>query len=294
MNFEINDFYRLKIIALLGKPVEHSFSPRMQNAAYKFLKLNMLYTLCEADGGNLKHIADGIRFMPNYAGFALTTPNKIEIMQYLDDYDDLCSKIGSANTVIKVNDKLKGYNTDGYGALCSLKESGCEVKDKVIFSFGAGGTGKSVCFELANAGAEKIYICSRSESCENLAANINKFFGDKCAAIRADDIFNIKKALDESDIVLNLSGAGMTGQESLTCVDKNFLKPEHVCFDATYNPSKTRFLIEAAERGCKIINGLGMILYQGLKQIKLWTGINELDKCVVDVMRDELMKIINK
>lgn len=298
MQLNIDDFFNLKMTVLLGNPVKHSFSPRMQNAAYKFLNLNMLYTLCETESEKLEYIVNGIKYMSNYAGFALTTPNKIEVMQYLDDYDDLCKKIGSANTVVKEikNNKLIGYNTDGYGALRDISEKGVEIKNKKIFSFGAGGTAWSVCFELANAGAEKIYICSRSESCENLSENINKFFDKKCTPINTYDLAGVKNALDECEIILNLTGAGMTGKENLTCVNKDFLRPDHICFDATYNPEKTRFLIEAAEKGCEIINGLGMILYQGARQIELWSGINIFDndknKKVIDIMRDELKSFI--
>ncbi len=84
-------------------------------------------------------------------------------MKYLDGYDPLCKKIGSCNTVVKTaSGQLDGYNTNGYGALRSLKEERCVVKGKTVFSFDAGGTGRSVCFELADEGAKRIYICSRS------------------------------------------------------------------------------------------------------------------------------------
>lgn len=291
MQLNINNFYNLKFISLLGNPVKHSLSPRIQNAAYQFLNLNFLYTLCECSGESLKHIINGIKHMPNYAGFSLTTPNKIEVMQYLDDYDDLCLKLGSSNTVVKnfKNNKLIGFNTDGYGAVRSLKEI-CEVKDKIIFAFGAGGAGRSVCFELANANAKKIYICSRSKSCEELSNNINKYFNNKCAAVNYRDK-DLKNFVEESEIILNLSGAGMAGRENETCVDAKFLNSKHICFDAAYSPVKTRFLHEAEAQGCKIINGLNMLLYQGVRQFEIWTGVD--NNQVVEVMRGELLNILN-
>ncbi len=286
MQFDINS----RVIALIGTPLGQSFAARMQNAAYNAAGFNMAYFYCEADSTHLKEIIDGIRYIPTFLGCAVTKPNKVEVMQYLDDLDPLCKKIGSSNTVVKTESgRLVGYNTDGYGALRDLKEHNAPIKDHVMFSFGAGGTGRSVCLELAEEGAKKIYISSRSEQCENLAAEINKFYPGVCTAIRAADEAGIAKALEETDVVLNLSGLGMRGKEEYTCVDKKFLKPSHICFDATYNPAETRFLKEAAEVGCTTINGLGMSLYQGLRQIQLWTGGKAVP---LDVMRQTLMDIL--
>ena len=71
---------------------------------------------------------------------------------------------------------------------------------------------------------------------------------------------------------MNLAGVGMRGDEERTVIDEKYIKPEHICFDATYNPLRTRFLAEAEAKGCKVINGLGMSVYQGARQIELWTG----------------------
>lgn len=288
MQFNIDS----RVIALIGTPLGQSFAARMQNAAYNAAGFNMAYFYCEADSTHLREIINGIRYIPTFIGCAVTKPNKVEVMQYLDDYDPLCKKMGSSNTVVKTAEgHLVGYNTDGYGALRDLKEKGCAIKDQVMFSFGAGGTGRSVCLELAEAGAKKIYISSRSEMCESLTAEINKFYPGVCVAIRASEEDKIAAALEETDVILNLSGAGMKGKEGYTCVDKKFLKPRHVCFDATYNPPVTRFLKEAEEAGCKTINGLGMTLYQGLRQIQLWTGGKAVP---LDVMRNELETILKE
>ena len=286
MQIDINS----RLIALIGTPLGQSFAARMQNAAYQAAGFNMVYCYCEADSSHLKEIIDGIRYMPTFAGCAVTKPNKVEVMQYLDDYDDLCKKMGSSNTVVKTSEgRLIGYNTDGYGALRDLKEQNVAIKDKVMFSFGAGGTGRSVCLELAAEGAKKIYLSSRSEMCETLANEINAFYPGVCVAIRSAEEKKIADALEETDVILNLSGLGMRGKEEYTCVDKKYLKPSHVCFDATYNPAVTRFLKEAQEVGCKTINGLGMTLYQGLRQIQLWTGGKAVP---LDVMRQTLMDIL--
>ena len=286
MQIDINS----RLIALIGTPLGQSFSARMQNAAYQAAGFNMVYCYCEAGKEHLKEIIDGIRYMPTFLGGAVTKPDKEEVMQYLDDFDPLCKKIGSSNTIVKTEaGRLVGYNTDGYGAVRDLKEHNAPIKDHVMFSFGAGGTARSVCLELAEEGAKRIYLSSRSEMCETLSAEINKFYPGVCFPLRAADEAGIKKALEETNVVLNLSGLGMKGKEDYTCVDKSFLNPSQVCFDATYNPAETRFLKEAKALGCTTINGLGMLLYQGLRQIQLWTG----DKAVpLDVMRETLMTVL--
>ncbi len=286
MQFDIDS----RIIALIGKPLGQSFAARMQNAAYNAAGFNMAYCYCEADE-HLKEIFDGVRYITTFRGCAVTKPNKVEAMKYVDEIDPLCEKMGSTNTVVKTPEgKLKAYNTDGYGALRSLKEEGCPIKDQVVFSFGAGGTGRSVCFEIANAGAKKIYISSRSELCEELAKEINGYFPGVCEAIRASEEEKIGKALGETDVILNLSGLGMRGKEEYTCMDKKYFKPNHVCFDATYNPVETRFLKEAKEAGvAKTINGIDMSLYQGARQIEIWAGVKEAP---VERMRQELQTIL--
>ena len=280
-----------KLIALLGTPLGQSFSPKMQNSAYTAMGINYIYFPVEVGNENLGKVVDAIRVM-NFAGFASTKPNKVAIMQYLDEVDEVASMMGSVNTVVVKDGKLKGYNTDGYGALRSIREDAGDPAGKTFFSFGAGGTGRSVCLELAKAGAKRIYLSSRSAMCEELTAHINQFFPGLCTAIRASETEQIAEALKVSDIVLNLSGSGMAGHENETPVDKKLLRPEHICFDATYNPDKTRFLLEAESLGCKTINGLGMVLYQGARQIALWTGHDEDE--AVPSMHKALMEIVGK
>lgn len=280
-----------KFITLIGTPLSQSFSARVQNAGYEAAGCNMLYFYTEAGVDRLPEIVRAVRALPSFAGCAVTKPCKVAVMQYLDGYDPLCRKMGSSNTVVKTADgRLIGCNTDGYGALRSLRETLGELCGRTFFSFGAGGTARSVCFELAEAGARRIWICSRSEGCETLCAELDAFYPGVCTPVRAADQAAVEAALAESEVVLNLTGAGMRGREGETCVDGRLLRPEQFCFDATYNPSETRFLREAREAGCRTVNGLDMFLYQGVRQIELWTD----GRCApLDAMRRELTDILN-
>ena len=211
---------------------------------------------------------------------------------FRSEIDIIAKQMGSVNTVVKLPDgKLKGYNTDGIGCIKSLQiEGGLDLSGKTFFSFGAGGTGKSVCFELANHGAKKIYISSRSALCEELANEINSFYPDVCVAVRASDEAAIASALDDSEVLLNLSGSGMYPHVDETPISKDLLQSKHFCFDATYNPAQPRFLKEAEEKGCKTLNGLGMSVYQGARQVELWTGASD----PTAVMFESIKKIISE
>ena len=168
-----------KMITLLGTPLGQSFAARMQNAGYEAADLNMLYFYTETDQEHLGDIVNGIRHM-NFAGFAVTKPNKVRVLRYLDELDPLCKKMGASNTVVKTAEgKLVGYNTDGIGFYTSLtEEGGVDVKNSTFFCFGAGGAGRAMCSVLAYYGAKKIYITDFFEPCaQALVDDINR----KCA-----------------------------------------------------------------------------------------------------------------
>ena len=282
-----------KLIALLGNPLRQSFSNILQNETYKQLELDYYYFPIETrkENGVLEDIVKGIRRM-NFAGFACTKPDKEEILKYIDETDDSVEMIGSCNTVVVQSDgALKGYNTDGIGCLMSLEEeTGENMSGKTFFSIGAGGTGKAVCFELARAGAKRIYISSRSDACEKLSQSINSYYPNVCIPVKSSDTQATVAAIKETDIILNLSGIGMYPHTEETPIEKGLLQPKHICFDATYNPEKTKFLLDAEEQGCRVINGLGMLAYQGARQVKLWAGIDEPKELMMKILKKIAVK----
>lgn len=277
-----------KMITLLGTPLGQSFAARMQNAGYEAADLNMLYFYTETDQEHLGDIVNGIRHM-NFAGFAVTKPNKVRVLRYLDELDPLCKKMGASNTVVKTAEgKLIGYNTDGIGFYTSLtEEGGVDVKNSTFFCFGAGGAGRAMCSVLAYYGAKKIYITDFFEPCaQALVDDINNNFAPIAEFVHHGDTAKVA----DCDVVMNASGVGMGKSIGQSPVAKEILKPNQFCFDACYNPAKTQFLLDAEAQGCKILNGLGMSLYQGAAQIELWTG----QKAPVEAMRQELLKILEE
>lgn len=278
-----------KFVTLIGTPLNQSFAARMQNAAYAYAGINMHYFYTEAGTENLGEIINGIRYMPSFAGAAITKPNKVKVMEYLDEYDPLCAKMGACNTVVKTpQGKLKGYNTDGIGFYRSLKdEAGIDASGKYFFCLGAGGSGRAICAALAYYGARKIYITSRTADSRNtVAENINKNFAPIVQAIENGEYSKIT----ECDVIINATGVGMGKTIGQSPLPKEEITAGKLYFDACYNPEKTQFLIEAEKVGCKILNGLGMSLHQGAAQIELWTG----KKAPLGAMREELISFISE
>ncbi len=274
-----------RFITLIGTPLSQSFAARMQNAAYDAAGLDMRYFYTETDSTHLGEIISGIRYMPSMAGCAVTKPNKVAVLPYLDELDPLCEKMGASNTVVKTPDgKLKGYNTDGIGFLRSLVlEAGMEPAGKVFFCIGAGGAARAICSVLAYNGAKKIYITSRSASAEELTKDINRNFAPVAECVPYGDYTR----LPECDAILNTSGVGMGKSIGMSPLPAGLVRPGQLCFDACYNPARTQFLLDAEAAGCPVLNGLGMSLYQGVAQIELWSG----KPAPVEAMRAELLRI---
>ena len=275
-----------KMVTLIGTPLKQSFAAQMQNTGYQAAGLNMVYFYTEADKDHLGDIVNGLRYM-NFAGFAVTKPNKVRVLRYLDELDPLCQKMGASNTVVKTPEgKLIGYNTDGIGFYTALtQEGGIKVDQCVFFCFGGGGAGRAMCSVLAYYGARKIYITDVFEPCAKaLVEDINANFPPVAEFVHYEDF----SKLSACDVVMNASGVGMGDSIGRSPLPKEYIQPSQFYFDACYNPEKTQFLLDAEEKGCRILNGLGMSLYQGVAQIELWSG----QKAPVEVMRQELMRIV--
>lgn len=274
-----------KMITLLGTPLSQSFAARMQNRGYEAAGLDMVYFYTETDSEHLGDIVNGLRYM-NFAGFAVTKPNKVKILEYLDELDPLCEKMGSCNTVVKTPDhRLIGYNTDGAGFYTSITEDGhVDVKDSVFFCIGSGGAGRAICSVLAYHGASKIYITDLFEdSGRQLVHDINTKFAPVAEFVPSGDF----SAVSRCQVVINASGIGMGDSIGTTPMPKEYICPDQLYFDACYNPDRTEFLKNAEAKGCPVLNGLNMSLYQGAAQIELWTG----QKAPLEAMRQELLTI---
>ncbi len=255
---------KTKLLAIIGEPVEHSKSPQMHKCFAELTSSNYIYTAFNVKKEQLGAAIEGIRAL-GIAGVNVTAPHKFEVMQYLDEISDQARRLGSVNTVVNRGGKLTGYNTDAQGFYRSLLRAGIEIKDKDILIFGAGGATQPVAVLFAEVGAKSITVVNRTKArAERLAEYVRKVSG-----------YDIKteRVLAHYDVVINTTSAGMEPQIGiLPCDDMDFIDENTACADMIYNPWETRFLAEAKKRGANTVNGLGMLIYQGIIAFELFTG----------------------
>lgn len=273
------------IVGLIGNPVEHSFSPQMHNAAFKALNLDYTYVAFDVNPADLKTAINGAKSL-NIKGFNVTIPHKINVINYLNTLDDIAKLIGAVNTIDFKN--LKGYNTDGIGAIKAIEEID-SVKNKNIVIAGAGGASKAISFYLAKYGADKITILNRNiDKAKNLANDILN--SNLIEDIKTDSISQINDYLNDSDILINTTPVGMSpniNDKPIATADN--MHEDLIVFDAVYNPNETVLLKEAIKANAKPVYGIKMLLYQGAESFKIWTGQNP----PIDVMEEILIKTLN-
>ena len=262
-----------KLVGLLGNPLGHSFSPAMHNRGFELLGLNFFYLPIEVSSENLPDVARGVSKM-NFAGYNITIPHKIEIMQYLDHIDDLARGIGAVNTV-KIEDGVStGYNTDGVGYIQTLEtEAEISIEGKRCFILGCGGGARAIAMTLAVQNVEQIILCNRTEQkAHALCAEINTKVRECCTVVSMNRSA-INAAIGQIDVLINTTSVGMHPDENNIPLDDDLIPEGIVVSDIVYNPLKTKLLQVAEEKGCRIVFGLGMLVHQGAEAFRIWTGV---------------------
>lgn len=269
-----------KITGIFGYPIKHTLSPAMHNAAFKNLGLNYIYVPFEIKPENLKTAVKSILSL-NIKGVNVTFPYKQKVMKFLDEIDPLAASIGSVNTIVNCDGKLKGYNTDGTGFLKDIKNYGFNPAGKTAVLVGAGGAGRAVACILAANGIKKIYITDRTKK---TAAELSKNISNA----EYIPLENWKSKLNETNILINTTPVGMHDGDK-AYISSSEINKNLFIYDVIYN-RKTELLIEAQKAKAKAYNGLGMLLYQGATAFELWTNTN----APIEIMRKTLLKEIKK
>ena len=249
------------ICGIIGFPVKHSLSPAMHNAGYEALGLEFEYRTWE-----FEDVAAAIEQMRNEGirGYSVTIPHKVTVMEYLDEVDEVAAKIGAVNTVVNEEGRLKGYNTDWIGCVKALEEV-TAVDGKNVVVVGAGGAARAVAFGVKEADCGRLTILNRTfAKAESLAAAV----GGGCGAL--DD----EEAFKEADILINTTSVGMEPDDGSSPVPASLLNSEMTVHDIVYKPLQTQLIKDATEKDCQIITGEKMLLYQGVAQFELFTGLD--------------------
>ncbi len=265
--------YNKKRAYLFGSPVAHSISPKMHNLSFDELKINATYKAIDIERLHIDAVDEYIR-REDFLGANVTMPLKTDIISHIDRLDISSELSGSVNTIVQKDGSLVGYTTDGAGFIDSLREIDENITDKKILILGAGGAAKSIIVSLALEGTNRITIAKRYNKTIDSVIEFAEKVSDKTPCdvnvIDIEDSTVLKEAVTENDILINATPVGMT--EDSTLIDKSLLRPNLTVCDLIYEPPMTKLLKDSKECGCKYINGKYMLLYQGARSFKLWTG----------------------
>jgi shikimate dehydrogenase len=266
-------------------PAAENPTVAMVEAAYRHHGIAARYINCEVPSELLGDAVRGARAM-GWVGFNCSLPHKVAVIDWLDGLGESAALIGAVNTVVRRGDKLIGENTDGRGFVAALRTVADPTGSRVVM-FGAGGAARAVAVELALAGASRILIVNRSrERAEPLVELLNARTKARAEFVSWRQTFRAPK---DTGIVINATSIGLypdvAGRLDL---DLDSLLPSMVAADLIPNPPQTHFLRGAAERGCRTLDGLGMLVNQGVIGIKYWTGVDVDPR----VMRAELARVL--
>ena len=264
---------------VIGDPIEHTLSPTIQNVAFNHLKLDFVFLAFHVTAAELENAMRGMRGLGIH-GLNVTMPHKSTIINHLDTVDSAVQFLGSANTILNKDGTLSGFNTDGVGALNTLRENGINLSDKKVLLLGAGGAAKAIAFSFAQE-AGSICILNRApEKAAVLADALNCVFGTKVMG-GALSSSAVQDNVQDADILVNATSVGMHPHVDQSLVAPQWLKSDLAVMDIVYNPVETKLAKDAKAAGAKVISGVEMLIYQGAASFKIWTG----KSAPIEVMR---------
>ena len=268
----MNDLnFKQELTAAFGQPISENPTQVMIEAAYRHHNLDWRYLTIEVGPNDLEAAVQGAKVM-GFQGFNCTIPHKVNVIQYLDGLGESASLMGAVNCVVRKEGQWIGENTDGKGFVSSLREL-TDPKNKKVVIFGAGGAARAISVEVALAGARHINIVNRSAE---RGEELTKLLQDKlpCYAdfTSWESTFSIPA---DTDIVINATSIGLFPDlEARLDFDLESLTSKMVVADVIPNPPDTNLVRDARAKGCKVIDGLAMLVSQGVIGVKHWTGVD--------------------
>ncbi len=275
-----------KVFGIIGDPISQSLSPRMHNAVFAANGMNAVFIhllVKDLDEFMQRMVLPETREVDlNFAGFAVTMPHKLAIMEYLDAIGPLAEEIGAVNTVKIEDGKLTGDNTDAYGFITPLTERFGDVRNARVAVFGAGGSARACVYELNRCGAEVTVFARDLRKAEAFA---NEF------GVKYGEISNFRSeisndGIENYDIIVDSTSLGMTDTSpecSLFTADQ--LKGVKFVYDLVTKADDTPLIREAKKAGIPSLGGLEMLIAQGAKQFEILNGC----EAQVDIMRNSLI-----
>lgn len=259
------------ITGCFAMPAAENPTVAMMDAAYAHHGIDARYINCEVQPEKLGDAVRGARAM-GWVGFNCSLPHKVAVIDHLDGLGESAEVMQAVNCAVLRQGKLIGENTDGKGFLKSLLEV-ADPAGRSVVVFGAGGAARAICVELALAGARRITVVNRGrERGEELARLVGERTGAAAKFLPWEGNFAVPAG---TDIVVNATSIGLYPDvDARLDIDLDTLRPGMVVADIIPNPPRTLLVRDAEARGCTVLDGLGMLVNQGVINIKYWTGVD--------------------
>ncbi|MGT2783874.1 shikimate dehydrogenase [Streptococcus merionis] len=260
-----------RLAAVVARPIRHSLSPMIHNAAFEATAVNGVYVAWDIAETDLQATLENVRRYDMF-GINLSMPYKSAVIPYLDELSPEAALIGAVNTVVNSGGKLIGHNTDGQGFLVSLGEYSVAGQEMAII--GAGGAGLAIIAQAALNGARAIHVFSRQQSVTKVSRSLEPIVaqtGVELTVTALNESEELQRLLKQSSLLVNSSSLGMDGH-SYPLPAEVQLPANLLVADIIYHPFETPLLKRAKSEGLPTINGLGMLLHQAALAFELWTG----------------------
>lgn len=263
--------FKQELTAAFGQPIAENPTQVMVEAAYRHHQLDWRYLTIEVAPEGLAAAVAGAKAM-GFVGFNCTIPHKVAVIEHLDGLGESAALMGAVNCVVRRGDQWIGENTDGKGFVASLREL-VDPVDKSMVLFGAGGAARAITVEVALAGASEITVVNRNrERGETLVALLNEKLPCSARYVPWQGDYAVPEG---TDIVVNATSIGLFPDvDARIGLQVETLQPDMVVADVIPNPPRTRLVRDAKERGCRVIDGLGMLVNQGVIGIREWSGVD--------------------
>lgn len=272
---------------VIGNPVGHSLSPLMHNYFLKHFKISASYSSLELEAGELGNTLKKLRDS-GASGVNVTLPFKEAVMEYMDVLSDEARTMGSVNTIKFSGGILEGHNTDSFGFEKSLDMS---LADKKVTILGAGGAARAVMLSCGRSGCKSVTVINRTpERAEKIVnAFITKFPETRFDFMASGDAA-VKENIRRTHLLVNATSVGLKSRDlALSPVRTNYLHEDLVVIDLIYNPLETLLLRRAREKGIRYINGIDMLIYQGLASLQIWLDQDlPYHRSLIDEVREKL------
>lgn len=257
-----------EIVCCMGQPVAGNPTQYMMEKAFTAARLDWRYLTLEVPPESLADAVRGMRAM-GFRGGNFTIPHKVAVLAHVDGLSDAAQLMGAVNCVNRVGDKLIGENTDGKGFLQSLRGL-CEPEGKKIVLLGAGGAARAIAVEVALAKPAEIVVVNRNEERgQALVALLRDRVGTSASFTIWSGDYQVPSG---TDVLINATSIGLGDANARVPLDVATLASPLVVADVIFNPPQTRLLRDAAERGCRTLDGLGMLVNQAVIGYRIWTG----------------------